>query len=63
VNWLPYHPWPHQKTINIVTVDFPFTGSTELFGYSPNGHSISSSDTMVYQPGYGHTISIEVEVP
>jgi hypothetical protein len=57
------NPRPHQKTVDIVTVDFPFTGSTELFNYSPSGHSISSSDTKVYQPGYGRTITLEVEVP
>ena len=51
------------ETVQIVTVDFNFSGSPELFMFSPNGLSFSSSDTGVYQPRFNNTIAIEVEVP
>ena len=55
------NPWPHEKEVITVAVDFPFTGSPELFSFSPNGMTYGSSDTRVYQPD-GNNISIEVEV-
>ncbi len=56
------HMLGHAKDVLVVTVDFPFTGSSELFSFSPDNLSFSSSDTRVHQPDYGNTISIEVEV-
>ena len=56
-------PMPHTKNVCIVNVDFTFEGSSELFKYAPNGLSYGSSDTRMYQPGYGNVISLEVEIP
>ncbi len=56
------NPFPHRKQITIVDVEFPFEGSEELFSHSPNGYSFGGSGTRVYQPDYGNSITIEVEV-
>ena len=54
--------WGGKKLVNIITVEFSFDGSPELFNYSPNNLSYSSSSNMrVYQP-YGNAISVEVEL-
>jgi hypothetical protein len=45
------------QNINNITVDFPFTGSTELFGVMPN--NVMHTSGRVYQP-HGNSISIEV---
>lgn len=54
-------PMPHTKDVYIFSVQKPFTGSQELFKYSPEGYSFSSSDTGVYQPT-GNAIHLEIEV-
>lgn len=43
------NPWPmgSNQEVDIVTVDFPFTGSGELLEYYPNG--ISSKMGHIYQ--------------
>jgi hypothetical protein len=55
-------PWSHTKNIYFVTVDFKFSGSPELFNFTPDGYSFTSSDTKIYQSDYDNNISIEVDV-
>ena len=55
--------WGGKRQVNIITVEFQFDGSPELFNYYPNNLSFGSSSNMrVYQP-YGNVISVEVELP
>lgn len=56
------NPFSHNKQITTVSVDFPFEGSEELFRYAPNGYRFGGSSTRVYQPDYGNSITIDVEV-
>ncbi|NLZ46133.1 MAG: hypothetical protein GX896_05525 [Clostridiales bacterium] len=52
-----------KRMINIISVEFQFDGSSELFNYSPNNLSFGSSSNMrVYQP-YGNSITVDVELP
>jgi len=56
--------WGGKRQINIITVEFRFDGSPELFSYYPNNLSFGSSSNMrVYQPSGGNVISVEVELP
>jgi hypothetical protein len=52
-----------QEIVQIVTVEYKFKGSSELFKYIPNGWQYSSNDTTVYQPEGTDQICLEVEVP
>lgn len=55
--------WGGARQINIISVEFRFEGSTELFNYSPNGLSFGSSSNMrIFQPNYGNSITIEIEL-
>ncbi|MBS1780448.1 MAG: hypothetical protein JST70_14045 [Bacteroidetes bacterium] len=49
-----------ERAVNIVTVEFPVTGSHELFEYRANGGSLTLSN--VYTPDY-NSISMDIEVP
>lgn len=54
--------WGGKRQINVITVEFQFDGSPELFNYSPNNISFgSSSNLRVYQP-YGNSISVKIEL-
>lgn len=56
--------WGGTRVVNVISVEFKFKGSTELFKYSPNGLSFGSSSNMrVYQPDFGNFITVEVELP
>ncbi len=51
-----------KRTVNVITVEFQFEGSNELFNYSPNNLSFGSSSNMrIYQP-YGNSITVDVEL-
>ncbi|MCL4817477.1 MAG: hypothetical protein KJZ56_12660 [Flavobacteriales bacterium] len=55
--------WGGQRQVNVITVEFKFEGSFDLFGYSPNGLSFGSSSNMrVFQPDYGNVISVDIEL-
>lgn len=55
--------WGGSRQINVITVEFKFEGSPELFAYSPNGLSFGSSSNMrVFQPDYGNSITVDVEL-
>lgn len=55
--------WGGKKQINVITVEFKFDGSSELFNYGPNGLSFgSSSNNRIYQPGYGNSIDVQIEL-
>lgn len=56
------NPFPHKRQVTIVEVRFPFTGSEELFRHSPSAFSLTSSDTVVYQPDYDDSITVEAEI-
>lgn len=56
------YPWPRTKSFLIVTVNFSFTGSSELFQFAPNSLTFSSTDTGVYQPDYNNVITVSVQV-
>lgn len=49
-----------RRLVNVVTVEFKFEGSPELFNYMPS--NISIGGTRVYQPGSGKVITVEVEL-
>jgi len=51
------NPMGGPQQVFIITVDFPFSGSNELFGVMPSNVMYTSG--RVYQP-YGNSISIEV---
>lgn len=53
--------WGGQQKVFNVTVDFPFTGSNELFENAPNNVSYGGSSMRVYQPGY-NSVPIEVQI-
>jgi hypothetical protein len=48
-------------TVNVITIEFKFDGSPELFMYVPA--NISINGTQVYQPDYGNTITLDLELP
>lgn len=53
--------WGGTRLINIVTVEFYFEGSCELFEYSPNNITIGGhSNSCVYRPS-GNVIDVEIE--
>ena len=51
--------WGGQRTMNVITVEFPFTGSAELFNYRSNGGSLSMHN--IYLPSY-NSISLDVQL-
>ena len=53
------NPLGGQQQVKIVTVEFPFTGSNELFGVSPD--SVSFSDPTIYLP-IGNSVPVEIVV-
>ena len=56
------NPFSHHRQVITATVQFPFEGSAELFEYMPDGFAFGGSSTRVYQPDYGNSITIDVEV-
>lgn len=55
--------WGGKKQINVITIEFKFDGSSELFNYGPNGLSFGSSgNNRIYQPGYGNSIDVQIEL-
>lgn len=53
-----------NRTIQIVQVNFDFSGSPKLFQYSPNEFKYGGgSNNRVFQPDYGSTIRLEIEHP
>ncbi|MGI8636062.1 MAG: hypothetical protein ACR2KZ_11740, partial [Segetibacter sp.] len=51
--------WGGPQTIQVITVEFPYTGSEELFNYR-TGESLSMGH--IYEPSY-RAISVEVQLP
>jgi hypothetical protein len=51
-----------RRQVNVITVEFNFDGSPELFNYVPSSFSISGN-SRVHQPDYGNTITVDVELP
>jgi len=51
------NPFGGQRRITVVEVQFPFTGSSELFYYRPD--SVRYSDPTVYLPD-GNTVTVNV---
>jgi hypothetical protein len=51
-----------RRQVNVVTVEFKFDGSPELFNYIPGNITIGGN-TRVYQPDYGKVITVDVELP
>ena len=55
------NPFGGRRTVNIITISFPITGSEELFALKPMNFTFSlSSNLRVYQPT-GTTVTIEIE--
>jgi hypothetical protein len=52
--------WGGQQAVNIVTVSFPITGSSDLFEYRASGASLTMSN--IYAPEY-NSITLDIEVP
>lgn len=56
------NPFGGKITLNVITVEFKFTGSSELFEYLPsNGMSFGGSNIRVFQP-IGKSVFIDVEL-
>jgi hypothetical protein len=51
--------WGGQRKFEVVTVEFPFTGSEELFNFRASGIALTMGS--VYLPSY-NTISIDVQL-
>jgi hypothetical protein len=51
-----------RRQVNMITVEFKFDGSPELFNYAPSSYSISGN-SRVHQPDYGNSITVDVELP
>lgn len=56
------NPFPHKKNLFIVTVNFPFIGSSQLFQYAPSNLTFSTSDTGIYQPDYDNVIAVTIQI-
>lgn len=52
--------WGGQQTVNIITVEFPYTGSSELFKYRGSGGSLILD--YIYLPSGSASIYIDIEL-
>lgn len=56
-----HNMWGGPTQIHIITVGFPFDGSSELFSYMPEGIAVGGSEMRVYQPS-GDMVLVDVEL-